>query len=282
MARGVRLCLMMLAMTTGASRPAAAQFGGLLNESAARPRGLPVSLRLDRGSARIEEVLNTQDNWQFGERPLNEVVDALRKRFAITLYIDQSALDDEGIDPTLSVQWVNGYTTVESLLRLELGSLGLGIHVEDDVLLITTLTKIGETFLNRIYPVGDLMESSVDPDRDYDYLVHAIQQTTSGIWMDVDGTGGTIMPFPKTRSLIIRQTYPVHREIERLLLGLRTARGLQQSPSIDAVPEGFASRPLEPTTPIMVPTATPAPHPTVRSSRSTSADWRQPRVDRGR
>ncbi|MDZ4686058.1 MAG: hypothetical protein SH850_13400 [Planctomycetaceae bacterium] len=281
MTRGAWLRLTILALGAGWCAPAGAQFGGLTSPPPAR--SLPVSLRLDEGSERIEQVLATRDSWDLGEQTIADIAAYVRKRFQIPVHVDESALQDEGVDPATPIDWVGGVTKLDTLLRLGLESAGLDLHAQDGVLVITTATKCEELLLNRIYPVRDLVGPIADPSLDYYGLINVVQQATSGMWEDIDGVGGTITPVHGARSLVIRQSYGVHREIERLFLALRQARGMQQLPGLEVDPLDLTSRPLEPPVPAFE-TAVVQPQLTARiaPTRQRHTDWRQPRVDRGR
>ena len=66
-------------------------------------------------------------------------------------------------------------------------------------------------------------------------LLTAIQQTTSGPWLEIDGTGGTMSLF--NGLLVIRQTDDVHTEVQKLLDALREAGAKQPGGSV-TVPKG--------------------------------------------
>ena len=98
----------------------------------------------------------------------------------------------------------------------------------------------------------------------------AIQETTSGKWEQIDGEGGTMSPVPNARSLAIRQTQRVHRQIEGLLAALRKAKRLQRIPSIAIDPDDIEVLRLEPPVDRQNPSR-------ARIPRATPS-WQQPRV----
>lgn len=63
-----------------------------------------------------------------------------------------------------------------------------------------------------------------DAPRNYNALMYAIQQNTSGEWENEEGVGGTMSPHAASLSLMIKQPDRVHTEIEDLLARLRRAR----------------------------------------------------------
>lgn len=63
----------------------------------------------------------------------------------------------------------------------------------------------------------------------YRQLMHVIQQSTPGKWMDSEGEGGQMTPQLLTSSLVIRQSDKVHDEVEQLLAQLRRARFVAQN-----------------------------------------------------
>jgi len=214
--------------------PAHAQFGAGIIEQPPAPvvvwptSGSLVSVRLDEGSERIEEVLATRDEWNFGQQSLSDVAEQIRKRFSVAVQIDLANLELEGVDAAAPIPWPAGTLQLQTVLRIGLSPQGLGLHVENGLLILTTQTKCDGTFLNRIYAVRD--QDLNGPCFDDGGLIPLTERFMSGWWNLQEGVGGTILPGPVPHSLIARNTWSSHRELEQLIRGLRRAREEQQLP----------------------------------------------------
>jgi hypothetical protein len=109
------------------------------------------------------------------------------------------------------------------------------------VLLITSQAEAEAMMENRVYPVGDLVETDEDglvvmPERGYESLIDVITRTLEPTsWDDVGGPG-SIVESPGSESLVISQAAYVHDEIEHLLSSLRQAR--EDQPRREADPPG--------------------------------------------
>jgi hypothetical protein len=237
----------------------------------------PPSAGLDFGDAaisrnlnRIERALHETTECPFKDNPLEEAMNFLEDRHHIKIWIDKQALQDEGITTDQYVTLQISGVTLQSALSLMLEPLGMTHVTEDEVLKITTQAKADEKFSVRVYPMADLLSSGGSPD-DYESLIQVLMQSTSGKWMEIDQEGGTVTPFPNARSLVIRQTEHVHREIEGILAALRRAKQLQRIASIPATGGDFEiQNPVEPSSPI-------EPRVRTRTQRATQT-WQRPRV----
>ena len=217
----------------------------------------------------IEQTLGARGKWDYADKPLDELMRDVGRRFSINIWIDKESLSSDAVATDTQVTLVLPDASLAAGLNLILDPLLLTYVIEDEVLKITTQVKADEKMRTRVYPVLDLLDV-IDGVHDYSTLMMAIQGTTSGKWERTDGESGDMMPIPNARSLVIRQTQRVHREIEGLLTALRKAKRLQRIPSIAidpndiAVlrPESLADR--QNSSRVRIPRATPS--------------WQQPRV----
>ncbi|MDB5342535.1 MAG: hypothetical protein JWP89_912 [Schlesneria sp.] len=170
---------------------------------------------------RIELALRSPTDCRFVDESLEKAITTLGQRHHIETWIDIQALQDEGVASDQQVTLAKSGLSLEATLDLLLQPLGLTFVSEDGVLKITTQTTGCEIMSTRIYPVGDLVGTN------YKVLSQLLIDNTSGQWVIIDQEGGIITPFPRSRSIIIRQTYKVHREIEGLLTALRQSKKMQ-------------------------------------------------------
>ena len=217
----------------------------------------------------IEQALGARGKWEDTDKPLDELLRDVGRRFGINTWIDKEALSSDGIATDTQVNLVLPDASLATGLNLILDPLLLTYVIEDEVLKITTRVKADEKMWTRVYPVLDLLDV-IDGGYDYWTLMTAIQETTSGKWEQIDGEGGTMSPVPNAGSLAIRQTQQVHREIEGLLTALRKAKRLQRIPSIAIDSNDIEVLRLESPVDRQNPSR-------VRIPRATPS-WQQPRV----
>ena len=199
-----------------------------------------ISVRLDASESqvtrdntdRIEQALRSPTECRFNDESLEKAITLLGQRHHIETWLDKQALADEGVAADQQVTLVKSGISLEAALDLLLDPLGLTFDNQHGVLQISTISKASETMSTRIYPVSDLVGTN------YKFLSRLIMDNTSGKWFTIDQEGGTITPFPQSRSIIIRQTRKVHGEIEGLIVGLRRSKTMP-----------FGSRPTNATDP---------------------------------
>ncbi|MDZ4684507.1 MAG: hypothetical protein SH850_05410 [Planctomycetaceae bacterium] len=162
----------------------------------------------------------------FSDTSLSDAIDFLRDYHQIAIWIDKAALQDQGIDPSTPISLELKGMTLRSVLKLMLEPHALTAIVESEVLKITTDEKARKTVVTRVYPVSDLVESP----EDLLSLQEAIRTATHRQWnADDEALPGTMSIVPRSKSLVVRQTYAVHDEIVELLTNLRAAQALSES-----------------------------------------------------
>jgi hypothetical protein len=187
---------------------------------------------------RIERALQSETSCSFKDKPLEEAIRYFGTRHRIETWLDKQALQDEGVATDQQVTLQFSAVSLEVALAYTLEPLGLDYVVDDGILKVTTMAKSDEKMSTRIYPVGDLLNSSYAP------LTTMIMNNTGGKWYEIDQEGGTITPFRNSRSLIIRNTRRVHREIEGVLTSLREAKHLKISATSAKSPSIQATKPI--------------------------------------
>uniref|UniRef100_A0A7C2PHW7 Secretin/TonB short N-terminal domain-containing protein n=1 Tax=Schlesneria paludicola TaxID=360056 RepID=A0A7C2PHW7_9PLAN len=193
---------------------------------------------------RIRDSLSEPTQPAFADTPLADAVDFLRDYHQINIWIDRTALQDEGVDPSLPINLELSGITLRSALRLMLEPYGLTAVVEDEVLKVTTRTAAQQKVVTRVYPVGDLVGSY----EDLAAIQQAIQTTTGGRWRSDDAAvAGSISVVPRSASIVVKQTHAVHDEIVDLLANLRAAQELPIEPPQSSRLPGNAATNLLPT-----------------------------------
>ncbi len=179
--------------------------------------------------ARILRQLESRDSFDLKDVPLDNFVVTLRARFGINVHIDQRALEDFAIDTATPVSVQLRDATLESCLHLAFQPLDLTWTIRHETLVITTTDDAEYRLDTRVYPVRDLVlfefEHAVNVD--FDSLIEVITSTIQPDSWDEVGGPGAIESDLGSLSLVISQTWHVHRQIEPLLTTLRAARDKQ-------------------------------------------------------
>ena len=124
---------------------------------------------LPRPSKFEEQVLAALEkpvDIEFSKLALADCIDYLRKESKIPMWIAEQSLTDEGIALDQPVTLQLKATRLESVLNLLLHPAQLEYVPENEVLMITTMTKAGENVITRTYPVRDLVLVPKLPDDD--------------------------------------------------------------------------------------------------------------------
>lgn len=194
--------------------------------TATQSTGTPAELYVANQSAAAKqinaELQKTIDVMDFDQNTLNDLIDFLEDVHGIQIEINQRALDAEGLtvdDIEISAQ-LSGIS-LKSALNITLDPHELTYIIKNEVMMITTETDAEQELENRVYLVGEFLDPT-ERETSMSQLMDAIQTSTAGIWMDVDGDGGTMSQLRGSR-LVIRQTRKVHDEIVTLLEQLRDA-----------------------------------------------------------
>jgi hypothetical protein len=203
---------------------------------------------LPRPTKEEENILATlgkRIDIDFNEVPLEECIKLLGEKTELPFWLDRPTLADEGVALDQPIRMNLKATRVEAVLRLMLKPLQLEFVPENDVVLITTSAKAGENLSTRTYPVRDLVAAPEKPEREettakkegsdatpspprrggpFNSLMQAIESAVEpDTWECLSGPG-SMSPVPQTGSLVIRQTWRIHRQILQLLRDLREAK----------------------------------------------------------
>jgi hypothetical protein len=139
---------------------------------------------------------------------------------SVNVVLDVASIAETGIATNTPVSGHLTDIAARSALTLLLQPLELIAVVGDDVLRVTTREKAKEILMTRTYPTSDLCRT---PD-DWQSLIRAIEEETSGSWKEIDGDGGTITVVEQTGSLIVRQQWSVQQEVLSLIRRQREAQ----------------------------------------------------------
>lgn len=156
---------------------------------------------------------------RLSETPLDDVVKMLREQTEVDVFVDHAALKAAKISEDISLNLRDGQYPAHKAMQLALELHQLGAALDDGAIRITTATVATKFLQTVVYDVADLLRS----EDDLGTLINTLQESTSGLWRDVAGEGGTITPFP-VGLFVIRQSDSVHSQIALLLHELRQAK----------------------------------------------------------
>ncbi|MBN2476613.1 MAG: STN domain-containing protein [Pirellulales bacterium] len=211
-----------------AAKPAAPKVPAARKVAKAVEAPKPTSGRANdpTGVAAIERALLEKTELEFVETPLADVVEYLKDQHDVAIELDRRAIEETRRAAPLPVSLALKNVSLESALHLMLRDLDLTWTIADEVLLITTPEEAESMLVTRLYDVADLVtyrDERDQPWEDYDSLIDMITSTVDAATSDEVGGAGTVSggTFGTAKILVVRQTYPVHREIAELLAEIR-------------------------------------------------------------
>lgn len=210
--------------------------GSASEESAAKPEpekkavkaaGPPVPRT---GVEAIEAALAKPITCEFVETPLKDVLDYMQDAMHVQIYLDSSGLKEAGVDESTPVTCNLRGLRFEKALNPILDSLQLKWTIHDDVLYVTSPTKLEseEFHETRVYDAGDLVVYQDENGKkfdDYAPLSDVITQTIDPkTWSDSGSGTGSILgeSLGTAKVVVVTNRYDVHKKIAALLADIRT------------------------------------------------------------
>lgn len=171
----------------------------------------------------------------FIDVPLEAVVRSISQHHDTPIVLDRPALDELGVPVDSSVTFELSAVSLRATLERLLREIELDAVITDDVLLITTPEQAQAELSWVVYPVNDFVYRGQSADNtarplDYSAILETVTTTVAPESWDEVGGAGAIRPFPQRAALVVHQTPPIHREIERLLHSIRDQRAHGDTP----------------------------------------------------
>lgn len=165
-------------------------------------------------SASLSKKLLARVSVEADNLPLSELLKELEETQKITITIDEAALLEEGVDPDDPVEMRLEKVKLAQALELAARSLDLTLipTESNDELLLTTPVAMEKQFMRRQYLCPWISRSGVSMQK----LADAVEKTTRGPWINIDGEGGEIVAVTGN-GMQITQDWGSHQEIGRLL-----------------------------------------------------------------
>lgn len=192
------------------------------NRPAASDRIAPIFPGLsEQDLAVLDRVEQRRVTLNLENVPFQQALHALQKESGLPIALDEARLTGSGIDVNATVTLKVQDELIRNVLAKLMEPQWLDWGVDDGKASLYSLENhCGGKTPSGIYPVADLVE---DGDESWRELESAINGSTSGMWVAVDGEGGSIQRVSGAKSLVIHQTYKAHAEIDRFLTALRAA-----------------------------------------------------------
>jgi type II secretory pathway component GspD/PulD (secretin) len=121
------------------------------------PGGAIVPPRRNDNEREIDRQLKTPVTLNFKDAPLRAVLEDLRVWKGINIFVDESALQEEGISIDRPVTVSLERISLQSALNLLLKNIHLTYVIKDEVLQITTRSRAKGSLVRAMYPVHDLV-----------------------------------------------------------------------------------------------------------------------------
>jgi hypothetical protein len=209
--------------------------------------------RSDREKQIVAELDNEVRGFEFPETALQDFAEAMGEIHGFTVAIDTTALQQDGLDPSIPVNNMMSGVSLRSALRRTLEPLNLTYAIRDEVLLITTPNS-PNAFEVRCYNVGELLGG----DRSSDELVASLSRildTPAASHMGAFDEGadprreGAVAPQRCIATfgdvMIVRDTMCGHEQVGKILGILREV--LPSDPRVtraEVSKDGSSRRPL--------------------------------------
>lgn len=171
----------------------------------------------------------------FVDTPLSDCIQFFAESLEIRIYIDASNLDDAGIASDEPVNLVLADMPLRKVVEAAFDPLALTLVVIDGRLTLTTRDISDETLHTVLYDISDVFVGE-----EVEKFVVAIQDTTSGMWEDIDGVGGQAGPLTDSGRFLVHQTDAVHSEIQEMIAWSRKTQGVDAEASRKAKVEAAA------------------------------------------
>jgi hypothetical protein len=177
-----------------------------------RPHREPV--RADRAEAKIEAKMNDPVAVDFRDFPLKDALEYLDSLQSLRLQYDQQAIREAGVRMDQPITLNLKDIPLRAMFKLLLEPVQMEWIIRDGSVVVTTASVAGKHPSSWKYDINDLVAAGI-PVNDFAAVVRGIVAPRS--W-EAAGPGSLV---PAETTLVVRQTPPVHHELQRLLRDIR-------------------------------------------------------------
>ncbi|MFO0884648.1 MAG: hypothetical protein U0894_10745 [Pirellulales bacterium] len=194
--------------------------------------------------AKAEWAMQQPYSANYVDTPLSEVLDEIRNKFGVNVYIAERQLKDSGVELdqvniTCNLQDV----ALESFLQAVLDEFGLMAFCNNEAICVSVPVHVEGQLEVVVYPVGDLIEwqrYKYAKDRatpNAENLIVGITSTISPNSWDEVGGPGSLHFDRESLSLVVSQAQPEQKSVERYFAALRESKRVQQIRSSGPSPQ---------------------------------------------
>ncbi len=172
-----------------------------------------LTTKTPRRTAGVKE-LNTSVQFELNNATLLDALTQIRQQTGIQFYVDQQGLDEAGVsDQTIVTLKTSEAIMVKSGLALLLTPLGLGYSEDDGLIVISSKPRCAESHKVRLYSTeGKSFERS-----GLEEICSELKSKIAPESWDAHGGAGVVTFDPESKTLIIRQSDDVHKQIAEYL-----------------------------------------------------------------
>lgn len=174
---------------------------------------------------KIVEALRKEVDIEHYDPRLQDICDYFADSHSIEIRLDEESLDAAGFKPDATSTIELSGVSLRKALSLILQPRELTWMIRDSALIVTTPEVAEEELQTVVYRVSDLGVTSKEARQ----LRMAILRTP-GLWLSVDGTGGRMTALGPD-VLVVRNTWQVHDEIQKLLQSFRRMEAVNDIPT---------------------------------------------------
>lgn len=189
-------------------------------------RRVPATPAADPDKA-LQERLKGAVNIDCTDRPLREVLDDLRTRYKINIFVDMLNLQKENISLDGPVTIKLEQVSLKSALNLTVSQLDLEARVKEGVVFVTTAAAARGPLVPKVYAVADLLKvkkgktSNADAAKEAAKIICLIKNTVAPRSWSLKSGQATVAYFPRKRALVVSQDMETHEQVADLLQALR-------------------------------------------------------------
>jgi hypothetical protein len=189
----------------------------------------------------LDNKLNGPANMEFIETPLKDVILYLQELHGIPFVLKVKKLEEAGIAPDKPITKNLKGVRLSTALELILEDLDLTYIVNDGLIMITSIDDAAAWTDIRIYDCRDLLamgagggDKSPSPTpQSAENLVNLIRSVVDAAsWSEAGGPGAI---YDYNGLVVVGQTAPTHKKIERMLNMLREAAGMDTAKGVKVV-----------------------------------------------
>ncbi len=191
----------------------------------------------------IEQALRQRIALMFEEVPLADALRTVSEQLGINIVLEEPGLNEVGLTTREPVSLSLGNISGRKALELMLDPLQLGFVIQDEVLLVTSQSRLDGRYELVAYDVSGLVDaSSESAEHDLEELAKILRTTVAPDSWDGVGGQGSIAVVPWQSMLVVRQSPARQEAVAAVLASLRQAPRAQPRQRVENAGESERRR----------------------------------------